>query len=168
MSLSMHQASAPVFLLQLSTLRAILDKAEAHCTAKKIDPAVMLGQRLFPDMWALTRQVQISGDFAKNAMARLAGQEPPKWEDKESTFSELRARIDRTVEFVKSFRPDQIDGSETRDITFPVGGTPTTFKGQSYLLHFALPNFYFHVTTVYAILRHNGVEVGKRDFLGPL
>ncbi|MBL8699617.1 MAG: DUF1993 domain-containing protein [Alphaproteobacteria bacterium] len=166
MSLSMHQASAPVFVQMLTSLRAILDKAEAHCTAKKIDPAVILGARLFPDMFPLTRQVQLTSDFAKGPMARLAGQEPPKWDDKEASFGELRARIDKTIEFVKSFRPDQIDGAETRDVTIPIGGNPTTFKGQRYLIGFALPNFFFHHTAAYSILRHNGIEIGKRDYLG--
>lgn len=166
MSTSMHQASVPVFVQMLGSLRAILDKAEAHCTAKKIDPSVILGARLFPDMFPLTRQVQLTSDFAKGPMARLAGQEPPKWDDKEASFAELRARIDKTIEFVKSFKPEQIDGSENRDVTLPIGGNPTTFKGQRYLLQFALPNFYFHHTAAYSILRHNGIEVGKRDYLG--
>lgn len=166
MSISMHQASVPVFVQMLTSLRAILDKAEAHCTAKKIDPSVILGARLFPDMFPLTRQVQLTSDFAKGPIARLAGQEPPKWEDKEASFAELRARIDKTIEFVKSFKPEQIDGSESRDVTLPIGGNPTTFKGQRYLLQFALPNFYFHHTAAYSILRHNGIEVGKRDYLG--
>lgn len=166
MPLSMHHASVRAFEQMLPSLRTILDKAEAHCTAKKIDPAVLLGSRLFPDMWALTRQVQITCDFAKNTTARLAGQEPPKWEDKETTFDELRQRIDRTLEFIRSFTPAQIDAAADRDITFPLGGNPTTFKGDRYLVHFALPNFYFHHAAAYAILRHNGIEIGKRDYLG--
>jgi hypothetical protein len=112
------------------------------------------------------RQVQLTSDFAKGPIARLAGQEPPKWDDKEGSFDDLRARIDKTVDFVKSFKPEQIDGSETRDVTIPIGGNPTTFKGQRYLIGFALPNFFFHHAATYSILRHNGVEVGKRDYLG--
>jgi hypothetical protein len=163
----MHQASVPVFVQMLGSLSAILAKAEAHATAKKIDPAALLGARLFPDMFTLTRQVQLACDFAKNASARLAGQEPPKWEDKEASFAELQARIARTLEFVRGFKPAQIDGAEERDVTIPIGGVPTTFKGQRYLLFVALPNFFFHHTTAYAILRHNGIEIGKRDYLGP-
>ena len=166
MPLSMYQASVPVFVQMLTSLRVVLDKAEAHATAKKIDPGVLLNARLFPDMFPLTRQVQLTSDFAKGPTARLAGQEPPKWEDKEASFAELRARIDKTLEFVKSFKPAQIDGSEERDVTIPIGGNPTTFKGQRYLLSNALPNFYFHHAATYSILRHNGVEIGKRDYLG--
>lgn len=168
MALSMYQASAPVFLQMLGSLRAILDKAEAHATARKIDPAVLLNARLFPDMFALTRQVQLTSDFAKGPMARLAGQEPPKWEDKEASFADLRARLDKTIEFVKSFKPEQIDGAESRDVTIPIGGNPTTFKGQRYLFGHALPNFFFHHTAAYSILRHNGIEIGKRDYLGQI
>jgi uncharacterized protein len=168
MSLSMYQASVPVFLQMLASLQVILDKAEAHATAKKIDPAVLLYARLFPDMFPLVRQVQLTSDFAKGPIARLAGQEPPKWEDKEASFADLRGRIDKTVEFLKSFKPEQIDGSETRDVTIPIGGNPTTFKGQRYLIGFALPNFFFHHAATYSILRHNGVEIGKRDYLGQI
>lgn len=166
MPLSMYQASVPVFVQMLTSLRGILDKAEAHATAKKIDPSVLLNSRLFPDMFALTRQVQLTSDFAKGPVARLAGQEPPKWEDKETSFAELRARIDKTLEFVKSIKPAQIDGSEERDVTIPIGGNPTTFKGQRYLLGHAMPNFFFHHAAAYSILRHNGIEIGKRDYLG--
>ena len=166
MSLSMHAVAVPTFLTTLGALAKILDKAAAHCAAKKIDPAALLGARLFPDMFPLTRQVQLTCDFAKNTAGRLAGQEPPKWEDKESTFAELQARIAKTIEFVKGFKAAQIDGSEERDVTIPMRDGPTTFKGQRYLLSFALPNFYFHHTATYAVLRHNGVELGKRDYLG--
>jgi hypothetical protein len=166
MPLSMYQASVPVFVQMLDSLAAVLAKAEAHATAKKVDPAALLGARLFPDMFPLTRQVQLTCDFAKNTTARLAGQEPPKWEDKESSFAELQARIARTVEFVKGFKAAQIDGSEERDVTIPMRDGPTTFKGQRYLLNFALPNFYFHATTTYDLLRHGGVELGKRDYMG--
>jgi hypothetical protein len=168
MALSMYQASVPVFLRTLAALSAILDKAAAHAAQRKIEPAVLLGMRLFPDMFPLVRQVQLTADFAKGAGARLAGIEVPKFADTETTFDELKARIAKTVEFVKTLKPGQIDGSEDRDITIPIGGQPQSFKGQPYLLHFALPNFFFHATTAYDILRHCGVEVGKRDFLGPI
>ena len=168
MTLSMYQASAPVFLRTLAALSVILDKAAAHAMQRKIEPSVLLGTRLFPDMFPLVRQVQLAADFAKGPAARLAGIEVPKFADTETTFDELKARIAKTVEFVKTLKPGQIDGSEDRDITIPIGGQPQSFKGQPYLLHFALPNFFFHATTAYDILRHCGVEVGKRDFLGPI
>lgn len=166
MTLSMYQASVPVFTRMLTNLAGILTKAEAHATARKIEPAVLLNTRLFPDMFALTKQVQLSSDFAKNTTARLAGAELPKFPDEETSFAELQARIAKTLDYVKGFQPAQIDGSETRDITLPIGGKPTVFAGQAFLLNFALPNFYFHVTTTYNILRHCGVELGKWDFLG--
>ena len=166
MALTMYQASAPSFLRQLGQLDVILDKAAAHAAARKIDPAVLLGTRLYPDMFSLTKQVQLTCDFAKNTMARLAGQEPPKWPDEETTIEALKARIAKTVDFVKSFSASQIDGSEDRDVTLPMGGKPTTFKGQQFLFYFAIPNFYFHITTAYAILRHGGVGIGKMDYLG--
>jgi hypothetical protein len=168
MTLSMYQASVPIFLNTLTALSAVLDKAAAHAAQRKIEPSVLLGARLFPDMFPLVRQVQLTADFAKGAGARLAGIEVPKFADTETTFDELKARIAKTVEFVKTLKPGQIDGSEDRDITIPIGGQPQSFKGQPYLLHFALPNFFFHATTAYDILRHCGVEVGKRDFLGPI
>jgi hypothetical protein len=166
MPLSMYQASVPAFLQMLASLSAILDKAAASAAARKIDPAVFLSARLAPDMLAFTKQIQIACDFAKNTSARLAGAEIPKFADTEASFDELKARIAKTVEFVKSIKPAQIDGSEEKDISFPVGGKPMNFKGQAYLVGFALPNFYFHLTAAYAILRHNGVELGKRDFIG--
>ena len=166
MPLSMYQASAPAFLQMLSALNIILDKAEADAAQRKIDPSVLLNYRLAPDMFAFTRQIQLTTDFAKGPMSRLAGVEIPKYEDTEATLPELRARIAKTIAYVKSFKPDAIDGSEAREITFPVGGKPMTFKGQDYLVNFALPNFYFHATTAYAILRHCGVPVGKGNFLG--
>jgi len=166
MPISMYQISAPVFTKMLGALSNVLDKGAAFAAAKKIDPSVMLGLRLAPDMFPLTRQVQLASDFAKGPMARLSGSEVPKWEDNETTFEALKARIAKTVDYVKSFKPEQIDGSETRDISLTIGGQPVTQKGQEYLLHNALPNFYFHVTTAYTILRHNGVEVGKGNFLG--
>ena len=166
--LTMYEASAPVFIRQLQALSAILDKADAHCTAKKIDPAVMAGQRLIADMFPLTRQVQIATDFAKGTIARLAGVEPPAWDDTEKTFTELKSRIQKAIDFVKGFSPEQINGSEDRDVTIKLRGHPVTFKGQPYLLMWSLPNFYFHTTSAYAILRANGVELGKGDFMGPM
>ena len=166
MTLSMYQASIPAFLRALSNLSAILDKATAHAALRKIEQSVLLNTRLFPDMYPLVRQVQLAADFAKGAGARLAGVEMPKFPDTEASFDELKARIKKTVDFLKALKPNQIDGSEDRDITIPTGGAPLTYKGQSYLVHYALPSFYFHTTTAYAILRHCGVEIGKRDFLG--
>lgn len=167
MTISMYRASAPVFLQMLPALSGVLDKAAAFAAAKKIDPSVLLNARLAPDMFALTRQVQIASDFAKGTVARLAGKEPPKYEDTEASFDELKARIAKTVAFVKGFTPAAIDGSEDRDITITLGGQPRSFKGENYLVNFALPNFYFHVTAAYAILRHNGVELGKGDYMKP-
>jgi hypothetical protein len=168
MTLSMYQASVPVFLRTLAALSCILDKAAAHAAQRKIEPSVLLNARLFPDMFAFLRQVQLAADFAKGASARLAGIDVPKFADTESTFDELKTRIAKTADFVRTLTPTQIDGSENRDITIPIGGQPQSFKGQPYLLHFALPNFFFHATTAYDILRHCGVELGKRDFIGPL
>jgi len=168
MTLSMYQASVPVFLRTLAALSGVLDKAAAHAAQRKVEPSVLLNTRLFPDMFPLVRQVQLTADFAKGAGARLAGIDVPKFADAESTFDELKARIAKTVDFLKTLKPAQVDGSEGREITIPIGGQPQHFKGQPYLLHFALPNFFFHATTAYDILRHCGVEVGKRDFLGPL
>jgi hypothetical protein len=161
----MYQASVPVFLRTLAALSAILDKAAAHAAQRKVEPSVLLNTRLYPDMFPLVRQVQLAADFAKGAGARLAGIDVPKFADTESTFDELTARIGKTIEFLKTLTPAQIDGSETRDITIPIGGQPQSFKGQPYLLHFALANFFFHATTAYDILRHCGVELGKRDFI---
>jgi hypothetical protein len=166
MTISMYQASVPAFLQQLRALSGVLRKGASHAAARKIDPAVLLDARLFPDMFALTRQVQIACDFAKGASARLAGVEVPSYEDNEKTFEELDARIARTIAFVESLKPEQIDGSEGRKITIKIAGNPVTFEGQPYLVGFVLPNFYFHATAAYAILRHNGVELGKRDFVG--
>jgi hypothetical protein len=166
MALSMYESSVPPFQQMLTSLGAILAKAEAHATARKIDPAVLLGSRLFPDMFPLTRQVQIAADFAKGATARLAGMEPPKYADDEKSIADLTARLARTRDFLATFTPAQIDGSEERDIHLTIGGKPKHFKGKPYLLHFALPNFYFHHTTAYSILRNNGVEIGKSDFIG--
>lgn len=167
MTISMYAASVPVFKQMLNSLSAVLEKAEAHATAKKIDAAVLLQSRLFPDMFALARQVQIAADFAKGVSGRLAGVELPAFEDNEQTFSELQARIAKTLAFIDTLQPAQIDGSETREIVTQAG-TPKEkrFAGQSYLLNYGLPHFFFHITTAYAILRHNGVEVGKRDYIG--
>jgi uncharacterized protein len=165
MSFSMYQAAAPAILQALKALTGVLDKAEAFAAEKKIDPAVLLNYRLAPDMFALTRQVQLVTDFAKSTMARLAGQEVPKYEDSEKTFAELKARIAKVTAYVQGFKPADLDGSESREVTLPIGGQPMTFKGQDYLVNFALPNLYFHATAAYAILRHCGVAIGKRDFL---
>ena len=166
MSISMYRASAPVFIRALTNMKTILQKGEAHAEAKKFKPEVLLNDRLCPDMFPLTRQVQIATDMAKGCAARLAGVEAPKYEDNEASFAELYARIDKTVEFLKSFKAEQIDGSEGRDITLPSPRGAMEFKGLDYLLGFVTPNLYFHCTTAYAILRHNGVELGKMDFIG--
>ena len=166
MAISMYQASAPRLANTLRNLSAILDQAQAHCEAKKIDPLVLSASRLYPDMFPLARQVQIACDNAKGPVARLAGVEVPKHEDSEQSFAELKARIAKTLEIVERFKPAQIDGSEERDIVLTLGKTEVKFKGMQYLLGFALPNFYFHVVTAYDILRHNGVELGKRDYIG--
>ena len=167
MTISMHSASAPIFTKMLTNMLTWFDKAEAHAAARKFDAANYLGLRLAPDMLPLTRQIQIASDAAKGAMARLAGQEVPKWEDNEASLADLRARVKKTIDYVMSFERGQIDGSEAREITIPTrNGDPLKFDGESYLKHFVLPNFFFHVTTAYALLRHAGVEVGKGDYLG--
>lgn len=166
MSLSMYAASVPVFTQVLNSLSNILDKAEAHASAKNIDPAALLQARLFPDMLPLIRQFQIASDFAKGAAARLAGAEVPKYEDTEVSFAELKARIAKVVDFIASLPQSAIDGSEERNISTSAGPNSKTFKGQHYLVHYALPQFFFHATTAYAILRHNGIEIGKKDFMG--
>ena len=167
MPISMHSVCAPTFVRMLGNLQTWLDKARAHAEARKFDPNNYLGLRLAPDMLPFSRQVQIASDTAKGCMARLAGVEVPKWEDNEATLAELRARAQTTIDYVKSFTAAQIDGSEGREILIPTrAGEPLVFNGESYLKHYALPNFYFHVTTAYALLRHAGVEVGKADYLG--
>ena len=166
MNISMYQASAPRFVNMLTNLSALLDKAQAHVDARKIDPVALTTYRLFPDMLPMTRQVQIACDAAKAAVARLAGVEIPKHEDTEQTLAELKARIAKTIEFIKSIKPTQLDGTEDKDITLKFGTTEMPFKGMQYLLGFSLPHFYFHVTTAYNILRHNGVEIGKMDYIG--
>lgn len=167
MAISMYAASVPVFRQLLVSLNELLNKAEAHATAKKFDPNALLQARLFPDMFTLTRQVQLASDFAKAATTRLAGVPVPGYEDTEQTFEELHARINKTLALMDGVAATQIDGSEEREIVIQPG-TPRErkFTGQAYLLHYAMPQFLFHVTTAYAILRHNGVEVGKRDFMG--
>ncbi|MFO1150642.1 MAG: DUF1993 domain-containing protein [Alsobacter sp.] len=166
MSLTPHDISVPVFTRTLKALDAILAKAEAHAEARKIDPTVFLQARLAPDMFPLTRQVQIACDFAKGASARLAGAEVPSWPDDEKTFAELRARIGRTLDFIATLPAQAFAGAETREITIMMRGEPRSFDGRTYLLHNVLPNFFFHAATAYDILRHNGLEIGKRDFIG--
>lgn len=166
MSLSMYQASIPVFIRGLTNLAAIMDKAEAHAGAKHIEPDVFLNARLAPDMFPLVRQVQSVSDGAKGCAARLAGMEVPSYADTEASFAELKQRIAKTVSFLQSIAPAQVDGSEERPVTLKARDQELHFTGQTYLLGFALPNFYFHMTTAYDILRHNGVDLGKRDYLG--
>jgi len=169
MSFSMSQATIPALTLGLNALSGVLDKAQAFATAKKIDPSVLLNSRLAPDMFALTRQVQIATDLAKNGASRLAGVEPPRYEDNETTIDQLKARLAKTVAYLKTLDPKQIDAAADRQITFPLGPTNKGhMKGDDYLNHFVLPNVYFHLTAAYAILRHLGVEVGKQDFLGAI
>jgi hypothetical protein len=164
----MYQASVPVLVRGLEQLSNILSKAAAHAEAKKIDPGVFVNARLAPDMFALARQVQIASDGAKGCAARLAGAEVPSYADTETTFPELQARIAKTLAFVKGFTAAQIDGSEDRAVTLKLGGNEAKFTGTDYLFKLVLPNFFFHVTTAYDILRHNGVELGKPDYLGKL
>ena len=166
MTLSMYQASVPVLKRQLGSLAAILAKGAAHAAAAGIDPATMLAARLAPDMLPLTRQVQIASDGAKGGAARLAGIEPPSFADDETSFDDLQARIAKTLAFLDTIAPAQIDGSEDRAITLMAGPREFNFTGQDFLFHFVLPNFLFHVTTAYALLRHQGVEIGKMDYLG--
>ena len=166
MTISMYQASVPALLQLLGNLRKILQKGAAHAEAKKFDVAVLFNARLAPDMLPLSRQVQIASDNAKGCAARLAGIDPPKFEDNETTYAQLLERIDKTVAFLKTVKPEQIDGSEGRDITLKFPNQTMNFKGLQYLVHFVMPNFTFHVVTAYNILRHNGVAIGKNDFLG--
>lgn len=168
MPLSMHQASVPVFVRALTSLKAVLAKGAAHATARKIDESAFMQARLAPDMFPLPQQVQIATDMARGGAARLAGSEPPKYEDDESSFADLIARVERTLAYVQALPAAQFEGAETRQITRPVRGQPKTFTGVNYLQQFILPNLYFHATTTYALLRHNGVEVGKSDFIGAL
>ena len=168
MALSMYQSTVPVFVTTLRNLKAVLEKGAAHAQSKKIDEAVLLQARLYPDMLPLTAQVQIAADMTRGCLDRLTGNEPESWEDKEKTFAELCARIDRTIEHVQSFTEKQLEGAESRSVVRKLRGEPRTFTGVSYLQRFVLPNLFFHATTAYDILRHNGVELGKLDFLGPL
>jgi hypothetical protein len=167
MAISMYAASIPVFTQMLKALKEVLNKAEAHAAAKNIEPDALLQARLFPDMLALIRQVQIAADFAKGVSLRLAGAEVPAYEDSEKSFADLRARLEKTLALIGEFSPSQIDGSEEREIILRPG-TPKEqrFRGQDYLLKFGVPQFFFHVTTAYAILRHNGIEIGKKDYMG--
>ncbi len=162
----MYHAAVPPFVRTLGSLSAILDKALAHADARKIDPSVFLSSRLYPDMYPLLKQVQIASDNAKGSAARLAGIAPPVFEDTEVTFADLKERIKKTIDFLQTLTPQQIDGSEGRDIKLVFPSITLEFTGMDYLLTFAQPNVYFHASMAYAILRHNGVEVGKADFLG--
>jgi hypothetical protein len=166
MAISMYEVSIPVLIRNLNNLSAVLQKGAAHAEAKKIDPSVLLNSRIFPDMFPLARQVQIASDNAKGCAARLAGVEVPKWEDNETTFADLAARIQKTIDYLSTFKPEQIDGSEDRAITIKMRDSSLEFTGKQYLLVQLFPNFFFHMTTAYNILRHNGVEIGKKDFMG--
>lgn len=167
MSLTMHASSAPSFLRVLNNMLAWLDKAQAYAEVRKFDVNNYLGLRLAPDMLPFTRQIQIATDGIKGCMARLSGQEIPKWEDTEATLDDLRGRIRKTIAYVESFQAEQINSTEAKEILLPTrSGDPMKFTGENYLKHFVLPNLYFHATTTYALLRHAGVEIGKKDFLG--
>ncbi|HTR86434.1 MAG TPA: DUF1993 domain-containing protein [Reyranella sp.] len=169
MAFGMYSASVPVYQRQLTAISKVLDKASAWAAAKKVDEAVIMGTRMIPDMLPFSRQVQIACRFAEESTARLAGADVPKApENAEKTLADLRVRIAAVLDYVKGFKPEQINGSETREIVLTVGGNPLKLTGEQYLMHFALSNFYFHCTTTYAILRQAGVEIGKRDFLGAL
>ncbi len=166
MSLSMYQASIPQFQRMLGNLASILEKAESWAVEKKLDPAVLLNLRLAPDMFPLKRQLQIATDSAKGCAARLAGVDIPSYPDTEETFAELKARLQKTIDFLASFTPAQIDGSEEKAIILNFPSMELKFSGRDYLFQFVQPNFYFHLTTAYAILRHNGLDIGKMDFIG--
>jgi hypothetical protein len=166
MAMSMYAASVPLFRQMLGALSSVLDKGATFAAERALDPATLLEARLAPDMFPLVRQVQTAGDMAKGCAARLAGVEVPKYADEEHSFPDLTARIGRTLGFIETLRPDQIDGSEEREIVLPLRAAELRFSGERYLCSFVIPNFMFHCTTAYAILRHNGVPLGKRDFLG--
>lgn len=166
MSISMYQASIPVFIHMLGNLIAILEKGAAHAEAKNFDPTILVNSRLAPDMFALARQVQIATDMVKGGAARLAGLEPPKYEDNETTIPELIGRVQKVLDYLNTFTPAAIDGSEERAIVLALRNRTMNFDGLTYLQHFVIPNMYFHITTAYNILRHNGVELGKPDFIG--
>jgi hypothetical protein len=168
MAISMYDVSIPIFTLSLSNLSAILDKAASHEEAKKVEPKVIPQARLIVDMLPLSAQIQIACDTAKGAAARLAGVEIPKHEDTEATLAELKARVAKTLDFIKTIKPEKLQGAETREIVLQLPQTTLKFTGINYLTNFVLPNFFFHVTTAYALLRKNGVDLGKRDFLGPI
>jgi len=168
MSLSMYDVSIPAFLLTLGNLQKILEKAVAHAEARKFDPNVFVSMRLYPDMLPLSRQIQIASDAAKGAAARLTGSEPPKFEDNETTMAELIARVAKTADYLQSFKAEQFAGAEDRTVTVKTPRNSFSFTGVNFLRHWAQPNFYFHVTTAYALLRHGGVEIGKSDFLGTI
>lgn len=165
MPINMYQATVPGILQTLNALSAIIDKAEADAATRKIDQGVLLGYRMAPDMFPLSRQFQLATVFATGMVARLAGVEVPKFEDTEKTLAEMKARINKAIAFVQGIKPAALEGCETREITIPVGGQPKTFSGQDYINQVALPQFYFHATVAYTILRHCGVVIGKRDFL---
>lgn len=167
MTISMYQVSIPRFIHTLRSLGAILEKAQSHAEAKKLDASVLPTARLYPDMLPLTSQVQIACDSAKGAAFRLSGVANLAFEDNEKTLPELKARVDKTIAFLETIKPEQIDGTEDKELIVKVGGNDTKFAGMQFLLGRSIPNFFFHVTTAYNILRHNGVEVGKRDYLGP-
>lgn len=165
--MSFYDAVVPTYLQMLNSVTGLLTKAEAHCAAKKVDPSVLLGSRLFPDMLPLSRQIQLVSDFAAKGCARLTHSDVPTTPDTETSFAELKQRLAKTIDYVRSFKPEQFEGAETKDVTFPAGPDKSiTMKGQQFLSAFSLPNLYFHATTAHGILRHNGVEIGKRDFLG--
>ena len=166
MAIEIYDQVVPVMHRMLTNLSAILQKAESYAQARKIDPSALLQGRLAPDMFTFTRQIQIASDFVKSTPARLAGIEPPKWEDKEQTFAELQARLQRALDYVGSFKREQFAGAEERAIEIKTPTRTLNFNGKDYLLNFALPNFYFHLTMAYAILRHNGLEIGKLDYIG--
>lgn len=166
MRISMYRTSLPVFVHMLRNLREILKKGAAHAEDRGVDPGVLVNCRLYPDMFPLSRQVQIATDVVKGFAARVAGQSPPKYDDDESTFDELVERVDKTILFLESFEPGQIDGTEEKEVRLLLRSGDVTLTGLDYLNHFVMPNFYFHVTTAYALLRHNGVELGKKDFMG--
>ena len=168
MKLSIYDVTVPVFIRVMNSLAAILEKGAAHAEAHKIDPAVLVQGRLFPDMFPLARQVQIASDTAKYGAARLAGAEAPTYEDNESTFAELIARVRNTAAYVETLKAEAFGGAEDRTVTWQARGKSRSMQGQPYLLHHVQPNLYFHVTTTYNILRHSGVELGKMDYLGPM
>jgi uncharacterized protein len=166
MAMTMYTASVPVCIRMLSNLSTFLDKAEAFCIAKKVEPSVLLAARLAPDMLPLSKQIHIACDASKFAVSRIIGTDAPKFEDNETSIPEFKARIAATIAYLKTIKPEQLNGTEDKDVQVPIRGTPMTFKAEAYLKHFAMANMWFHVSTAYNILRHNGVELGKMDFLG--